>query len=123
MSEYNQTTATVEWWGWQYPAYINCLIGIPNGANLAGTPLQRAKQMIRLKKEGLKPGASDLFLALPRGGYHGLWIEMKDTGKGEKDVSVDQMRHIELMRTVGYKAEWCAGTDNAQAVISTYMTL
>jgi len=98
-------------------------MAIPNGAHLAGTKLERAKKMHRMKKEGLKVGTSDLFIAVPRGIYHGLWVEMKDQGKTISSVSDDQMQHITDMRAQGYKAEWCPGSIAAQAVIAEYMSL
>lgn len=50
------------------------LIAIPNGGNRSIT------EAIRLRKEGVKAGVSDLFLALPWDNgefYCGLWIEVK----------------------------------------------
>ncbi len=47
------------------------LFSIPNGGwrDVVGAAI--------LKKEGQRNGVSDLMLAVPRGGYHGLFLEMK----------------------------------------------
>lgn len=79
--------------------------------------------MARMKKEGFKSGASDLLLAIARGGYHGLWIEMKDVGKTAKSLSDSQIEHLELMREQGYYACWCAGAEQAINQINIYMEL
>ena len=50
---------------------------VPNGAVLAGDARQRAIQMAKMKRMGFKNGVSDCFLAVPKGGFAGLWIEMK----------------------------------------------
>lgn len=121
MSEYNQQCTTVEWYKWQWPKLADCIMAIPNGAHLAGDSLQRAKKMHRMKKEGFKNGVSDLMIAVPRGTYHGLWVEMKDIGKTASSVTDDQMKHLQLMRKMGYRAEWCAGADAAMQVIAEYM--
>jgi hypothetical protein len=80
------------------------LLAIPNGGKRSITEAKR------LKKEGVKSGVSDLFLAYPkyRGGYFielydecGLWIEVK-TKKGQ--LSKFQNSWIEKMIDVGYKA-------------------
>ena len=47
------------------------LIAIPNGGK------RNAGEAARMKKQGVKAGVSDLFLALPAKRFHGLWIEMK----------------------------------------------
>ena len=121
MSEYNQQCTTVEWYKWQWPIFAGCIMAIPNGAHLAGDKIIRAKKMIRMKKEGFKNGVSDLLIAVPRGTYHGLWVEMKDVGKNITDVTDDQMKHLQLMRKMGYRAEWCPGADAAMQVIAEYM--
>lgn len=47
---------------------------VPNGSVLKGNKLQRAKQMARLKKEGLVVGVSDFVVMLPS---KILFIELK----------------------------------------------
>ena len=123
MSEHQQQAAVIDWFRKQYPKIEGCLWAIPNGAILAGNKQQRARQMNYLKAEGFKPGVSDLFLMVSSGEYNGLFIEMKDKGKKEKDVSIPQWEHIHLAREQGYKAEWCAGFDEAKKVITEYLNL
>lgn len=119
MSEHEQQVAVINWFRLQYPQYTHNLFAIPNGSVLGGK--NKWGQINKLKKEGFKPGVSDLFLALPIGDKSGLWVEMKDTGKTLCSVSKDQMEHLELMKESGYEAIWCAGADIAIAAIKTYM--
>lgn len=51
--------------------HIDHIFSIPNGAHV--TKAQRGK----LVSEGMRAGVSDMFLPVPRNGYHGLWLEMK----------------------------------------------
>jgi len=121
MAEKDHTKAVVKWFKRRYPKYAGCLIGIPNGTKLHGSTLERQKQASSLKSEGMKPGASDLFIAIPAGPYHGLWLEMKDVGKKESSLSDNQKAHLKKMSEVGYKAEWAAGFDEAKKVIEEYL--
>ncbi len=106
----------------QYQDYQECIVAIPNGAHLAGkTPTDRAKQMAKMKREGLKPGASDLFIAVPVGDLSGLWLEMKKTGETYSSVKTNQREHLALMKQMGYGAEWAAGIDQAINIIKKYM--
>jgi len=107
---------------------IDLLIAIPNGAHLAGDEKQRGIQMRRLKAVGLKPGVADLLLALPRGSWHGLWVEMKKRREDfrgvaeiQSAVSDDQRRFGELMTLVGYRHAVCYGFDEAWPVITSYV--
>ncbi len=121
MSEHDEQCNVVAWFKMQYPKYKDCIIAIPNGAHLAGSRVQRAKKMNRMKKEGLKPGCSDLFIAVPAGGKCGLWIEMKDHDKTKSAVKQNQWDHTNLMIKMGYAATWCAGFETAKIVIEKYM--
>ncbi len=66
-----------------------------------------------MKRMGVLRGASDIFMAWPSGGFHGLFVEVKSK-RGRP--SPDQLAFIERMRSVGYKAEVCYG---AEEVINT----
>lgn len=121
MAEHHQQCAVFEWWYLVYPKYYEKMFSCPNGAFLAGDYKRRAGQMKKLKAEGLKPGVSDIFLMVARGGYHGLFIEMKDIGKTEDDVTVPQLEHIEAAREEGYKAEYAIGAEQAIKILDKYM--
>lgn len=121
MSEHDQTKAVVQWFKLQYPQYKDCIIGIPNGAHIAGHIGARKKKIDKLKSEGMKAGTSDLFIAVPKGSKCGLWVEMKDVKKTLCHVKKEQREHLELMQKMNYEAVWCAGFDIARAAIETYM--
>lgn len=95
------------------------LFSIPNGTYLAGTPRQRGAQMARLKKAGLMPGASDLFLALPASARHGLFIEMKRPGPGK--TSEAQIEFATKVMRAGYCAALCRSFERAKEAIEGYL--
>ena len=84
--------------------------------------------MARLKREGLRPGCPDLFLAVPKsegsigGGlrylFTGLFIEMKR--KGGKP-SVEQVGFAYMLKQQGYNALICEGADEAIRAINGYL--
>lgn len=99
------------------------IFSIPNGAHLAGNPLQRAKKMSALKAEGLLTGAADLMLMMARGGYHGLFIEMKRTKYVPSDVKPGQLDFQARAIKNGYKSVICGGFDEAREQIRLYLAL
>ena len=121
MSEHNQQKAVINWFKVKYPKFAGCLFAIPNGTYLSGDSKRRGQQMNKLKSEGFKPGVSDLFLAVPKHGFCGLWIEMKDIKKKIKSVSDSQMEHLTLMDKMGYGAIWCSGSQQAIDTITSYI--
>ncbi|UMO89366.1 VRR-NUC domain-containing protein [Pectobacterium sp. PL64] len=88
------------------------LLHIPNEGKRGPKAARDAKRL------GVRAGVPDLFLALPRGGYAGLWIEMK--AKGGK-LSAQQEIWLKKMSSVGYKAEVCFGYDHAVHGIVSYL--
>ena len=109
----------MQWFERSHQEHKDALVAIPNGAHLAGGPRQRSQQMEKLKAEGFKNGFPDLFLALPKGGYHGLFIEMKRTK--ESSTSKEQKHWNAYLNAVGYRSEICKGWEAAKEVISEYM--
>jgi hypothetical protein len=82
---------------------------VPNGTMLAGTDAQRGRYMNFLKAQGLKPGVSDVCLAIAIGRWHGAYLEGKRDAKSK--VSEEQKNWLELMRAGGYYAEIAVGFD------------
>ena len=96
----------------QYPA-LCMLFHVPNGGH-------RGKaEAGRFKAQGVKAGVPDLCLPVPRGGCHGLWIEMKRRKGGT--VSDDQQWWLEELNARGYRAVVCRGSDEAVAELKKYL--
>lgn len=73
-----------------------------------------------LRLAGVKPGVPDLCLPVPRGQYHGLYIELK-TEKGRTSTAQDWW--IEKLTEQGHFVEVCHGYDSAIRVLTWYMEL
>ncbi len=75
LSELQEQIRVIAWWDKNSLAFglpQFALFSIPNGSSL--TSIIYAAN---LKRSGLRSGIEDLFLAVPRDGWHGLFIEMK----------------------------------------------
>lgn len=93
------------------------LYAIPNGG-------RRGKvEAARLKAAGVKAGVSDLHLPLPRGRFHGLWIELKAPKPHPSSTSTEQRAWLKRMREAGHRAEVCFGAADAIAAIQDYLAL
>lgn len=103
-----------------YPQYAALWMHVPNGAHLSGDPLKRARQSRRLQAEGLVPGWPDYLLAVPKGTYHGLFLELK---AGEGKPTMRQRELLARLAAQGYQATWAAGLDAALAVVHAYLAL
>jgi len=97
----------------RYPE-LNLLFAIPNGE------YRDWKTAKKLRAEGVKAGVPDLFLPVPRGGYHGLWIEMKITGG--RLSKVQRLWHLALQGQ-GYLVKTCWSVQEAQEVLEEYLGL
>lgn len=96
----------------QYPE-LALLFAIPNGG--ARSPRTAA----RLKAEGTRAGVPDICLPVPRGDWHGLWIELKRPGRHA--VSPVQREWLAALGAYGYRAEVAVGWDAARDVIVDYL--
>lgn len=87
---------------------------IPNGG-------KRSKRVaVQLKAEGVRRGVADYCLPVRRGGFAGLYIELKtDIGRPSKE----QREFIAFVREQGYHAEVCRGWEQAFAVLKDYLAL
>ena len=96
--------------------HLALMFAVPNGAR---TSMSVAK---RLKAEGLRKGVPDIVLPVARGGFHGLFVEMKRQKATPSAVNEDQRNwHFALM-SEGYAVHTCRGFEQARTVILEYLT-
>jgi hypothetical protein len=74
---------------------------------------------VKMKAAGYRKGFPDLMIYEPRGKWHGLAIEFK-TAKGR--LSPEQIEWGESLTERGYFWYVCRSIDDAEAVISFYLS-
>jgi len=94
-----------------------------NGLSLAfatnnGGWLKNYAMVNKMKKMGMKNGVPDIVIPVPRGRYHGLFIEMKRTSGSQ--LSAEQKKYIVDLNILGYKAEIAYGCDDAIRITEEY---
>ena len=92
-----------------------------NGAHLQGDKRQRVRQVNKHKRAGMLPGVADLFLPVARGGFFGMFIEMK-RAKGGK-LSENQTWFLSQVCSQGYYDCVAHGAEQAIAQLEWYMGL
>lgn len=75
----------------------------------------------RLKAMGLKKGVPDICLPVPRGKYHGLYVEMKREIGGK--LTEDQYNWLKALDGQGYAVTLCHGWRKAAVEIETYLKI
>jgi hypothetical protein len=91
---------------------LRLLYAIPNGGK------RNRGTAIKLKAEGLRPGVPDYCLPVARGGYHGLYIELK-TASGA--VRPEQRAWLAALAAQGYRAVVARQWEQAWAELRDYL--
>lgn len=114
-TEHAEQCALMDWAQMAYGKHpeLRWLYATPNGG------FRHPSTATKLKAEGAKAGVCDLFLPVARGGYHGLYIEMKRQKGGR--LSPEQSDFIDFVTQHGYRAEVCAGWIVARDVLMDYL--
>ncbi len=101
---------------------------VPNGTQLAGGRNRRAMYMASLKAQGFRTGVSDLVIAVPSGGYHGAYIELKRDVRAYKGpaaikaaVRVEQKEWLVKMEEQGYWVAVAYGCEDFKSIMRSYM--
>lgn len=116
-TEYQEQGAVIDWWWTAHKTYglpVFSLFSVPNGAYLASGYAGASM----LKKTGMRNGAPDLNLAVPRHQFHGLYIEMKSENGRESD---EQREFGAYLESAGYSFSFCYGAEPAIAAIKAYL--
>lgn len=77
--------------------------------------------MNSLKAQGLIVGASDYFLAVPMGTFHGCWIELKR--RDIKKASENQVIFLRRQKMFGFEAFVASGFEEAKEKVDEYLSL
>ena len=112
--------ACVRWFRLVHNELRKYLFSIPNGGKLGGKLNKegRSVQASILVGEGLTSGVADLQLALPRSGFHSLFIEMKTpVGVWEEDQIEFARRQIKE----GFGYALCRTREEFEKVVTDYL--
>ena len=108
--------ALMRWWSAAH-AGLYCpeelLFAVPNGG------VRNIATAVRLKREGVRAGVPDLFLAAPNKSSFGLFIELKAGNAGR--VSEAQRRMLDLLESHGYACVVCRDLDHAIEAITNHL--
>ena len=114
--EFKSQCALIQWLSYEHRKYpeLAYLYAIPN--DIRTTP-QRAA---RAKAMGMKSGVPDLCLPVPRGPWHGMYIEMKSL---DGQPSPAQRDFLTFLGNVGYATCVCRSAPEARDNILRYLNL
>ncbi|MBS3932992.1 MAG: VRR-NUC domain-containing protein [Truepera sp.] len=73
----------------------------------------------KLKAEGVRPGVPDLCLPVPRGPYHGLYLELKRRRGGK--LSLIQQTWLDRLTAQGYRTVVAKGASEAIRELERYL--
>lgn len=109
--EYKIQCMIVEWFRLQYPNEI--IKGDHGGIKMS------IGNAVKAKRSGCTvKGYPDLFIAVPKKGCHGLYIELKTkTGRLSKEQR-EMLLHLDFR---GYMATFAHGFDECKQLIENYM--
>ena len=111
-TEHNTQVACIRWFCAQHKDIRELLYAIPNGGR------RNPREAVRLKMEGVRAGVPDLCLAIPRGGYGALYIELKSkTGR----LSTLQKAWAEKAQEAGNKVVVCRGVEEFMEEVTNYL--
>ena len=97
----------------EYPE-LDMMFHIPNGGS------RNKLEAANLKKQGVRAGVPDICLPVARGGYHGLFIELKF---GKNKTTANQDKWLAKLNEKGYAVAVCYGCKKAQDKILKYLNL
>ena len=123
MSEKSLHKAVCQYIRLRYP-------GVLFNSDLAGATKLTIGQAVSMKHLRSDRGWPDIFIAEPRGEYHGLFIELKAEGtKLYKKNGDPATPHIEeqlycllQLKKRGYQTAFAIGFDNAKQIMDEYLT-
>lgn len=112
-SESQHQAAVVKWFWNTFKEYRGLLYHNFNNPRNA----VNGAQLVAL---GLMKGNPDLTLAVPRGGFGALYLELKKPGEKPR---ADQVKQMERLAKAGNKVAWSDNAEEAAEIIVKYLNL
>ncbi len=102
------------WINWQLGRYPELALAyhIPNGGK------RDRREAANLKRQGVKAGVPDIHLPVARGGYHGLYIELKVGNNKQTETQKEWQKKLQKQ---GYKSIVCYGWQEAAKSLTEYL--
>lgn len=88
---------------------------IPNGGK------RNPGEARKLVLEGVEPGTPDIFIAEPKNGSNGLFLELKRSIKSLSNTSEKQIEKHKALKSKGYQVKVCYGCDDAYQTFLQYI--
>ena len=112
--EDTEQMGVIDWALWNTNRFpeLRMLYHTPNGGK------RNAAEAARFKAMGVKSGVPDLCLPVPRGGYAGLYIEMK---YGKNKTTDNQDKWLADLKAQGYKTAVCWSGEEATRELEAYL--
>ena len=110
VTEHQIQTALFQWLRAVHPKVV--AFAVPNAAR------RSPSQAAYLKAEGLRAGIPDVVLATPRGGFAGMFLELKREGGKLSDA---QRETLYLLANEGYACAIAWNLDEAIELITQYL--
>jgi len=98
-------------WVRVHPTLRELIIHIPNEGKRTGSYGKRLKDM------GMRAGVADLFIAMPRHGYGGAWIELKSK---DGSLTKEQKDFLNDMAIQCYFTAVCYSIEETLSIIDGY---
>jgi hypothetical protein len=119
-TEHQHQKALIQWADASAAAYpeLKLLYAIPNGGH------RTKRTAAKMRAEGVRRGVPDLCLPVARGGFHGLYIELKrprakSVSPGK--LTAEQLQWHEALDRQGYLVQTCWGWEAAQSALREYI--
>ena len=91
---------------------LRLMYHVPNGGS------RNEREAANLKRQGVKPGVPDVCLPVPRGGKHGLYVEMKAR---DNKPTAKQREWLDSLGKQGYAVAVCYSWKEAADTITKYL--
>ena len=119
--EHQHQSAYIQWCEFNINTYpeLGNIFSIPNGAWYGTDTELNIRMAAKMKREGLRKGVPDLFLAYPSNKYHGMFIEFKKDAS--QKLKPEQAEWIKKLSAVKYVCAIVYTLDDAIQVTLRYL--